>query len=108
MSETFKEYEMEEKPTKPAPITRAELEAMFNLNEKMKVVFTKKDGAKRTMICTRNSNIISPNGNIGEPVGDRGTTSKPPSETSFPVFDLEKNDWRSFTIANVIGVEVIE
>lgn len=69
---------------------------------KMKVVFTKKDGTIRTMICTTNMNIIPsekhPTGN-----GIQNETN----QNIKKVYDLEKNDWRSFRIDSVISVEII-
>ena len=62
-----------------------------------KVVFTKKDGERRTMYCTQSLDII-PVGN--HPKGVRQTPSHLKA-----VFDLEAKGWRSFIIANVISCE---
>jgi glutaredoxin 3 len=56
------------------------------------VTFRKVDGTERTMICTRNSEIIR------EETGDLPTTqtSRKKSEETISVYDLENNGWRSF------------
>ena len=69
-------------------ILRSGVERLLHENA-MKVIFTKKDGTERTMICTTNPDLIP---------GDkapRGATMKTNPEIK-RVFDLEKNEWRSF------------
>lgn len=53
------------------------------------VVFTKKDGTERKMTCTLNENSI-PSEKTPK------NTGKAQSEEAIAVFDLEKEDWRSF------------
>lgn len=88
------------------PTTRQELEELFKFNARIKVVFTKQNGTRREMICTRNVTLI-PVGKQAVRNGQGGQGNRPPSETSFPVFDMEKQDWRAFTIAKLISVEVL-
>ena len=83
--------------------TRESLEKEFSVNKKLKIVFTKKDGTERTMICSRHADLLP---KVTMENVER-TTAKPPSETNFPVFDLEKGAWRTFTIANLISIEEI-
>ena len=71
-------------------------------DSKMKVVFTKKDGTIRTMICTTNMNIIP---SEKHPTGN-GIQNEI-NQNIKKVYDLEKNDWRSFRIDSVISVEII-
>ena len=84
--------------------TRLTLEEEFSLHKKFKIVFTKKDGSIRTMICSRNADLL-PESKQSD--GQEKTTSRPPSETVFPVYDLEKSHWASFTIANLISIEAV-
>lgn len=58
--------------------------------------FTKKDGTKRVMRCTRNLKNIPEDSHPKNGTGD--------SETTLRVFDLDKNEWRSFIIENIITI----
>ena len=66
--------------------------------ETITVTFTKKDGTERTMLCTRNMNLIP------EEQHPKGT-GKPKSQWIITVFDLEKGEWRSFNESSVRGVQ---
>ena len=77
-----------DEPKKPN-FTKESLTADFKTMQKVKVVFIKKDGSERTMICTK----------------DKGT--RPTPDHLFHVFDLEANSTRSFTIDKVISVDPI-
>lgn len=59
------------------------------------IVFTKKDGTERVMKCTLEADKL-PKVELKEDVKPRKE-----STTSLRVFDLEKNEWRSFTINSV-------
>ncbi len=59
------------------------------------VTFTKSDGTERVMKCTLNPEQL-PKVEIKE-----GAKPRKESTTSMRVFDLEKNEWRSFTIKKV-------
>jgi hypothetical protein len=83
--------------------TRLTLEEEFDLHKKLKVVFIKKDGSKRTMICSRHTDLLPESKQVAE--GQEKTTSKPPSETNFRIFDLENQQWKQFTIANLLSIE---
>lgn len=65
------------------------------------VVFTKKDGTERTMKCTLNESLI--------PVEHRpksdSTKSVKVNDSTLAVFDVDKQGWRSFTIADVKHVQ---
>lgn len=67
---------------------------------KMKIVFIKKDGSTRTMICTTNMDIIP---SESHPKGSRQESNSNIKK----VYDLEKEAWRSFRIDSVISAEVI-
>lgn len=60
------------------------------------IVFTKKDGTERTMRCTRNPALI--------PEDKHPKNETKESGTSIRVFDLDKNEWRSFVTENLIRI----
>jgi hypothetical protein len=64
------------------------------------VTFTKKDGTERVMKCTLEESQL--------PKVELKEDAKPRKEstTSMRVFDLEKQEWRSFTIKSVKRVEI--
>ena len=57
------------------------------------VLFTKKNGTDRTMICTRNIDMID------EEYHPKGIMIE--SDNNIRAFDLEKNGWRSFNFDTV-------
>jgi hypothetical protein len=63
------------------------------------VTFTKKDGSQRIMACTTNEAIIEAKGGSADyiPIGTETVT----------VFDLEKNNWRSFNLSTVTNTELV-
>lgn len=62
------------------------------------VTFKKKDGTIRKMKCTRNPNLI--------PEEQRPKDGVSVEESSaIRAFDLEKGEWRSFIIENVMSVD---
>lgn len=63
------------------------------------VVFTKKDGTERVMKCTLNESIIPQ-----EHKPKEGSSHKA-NDAVLAVFDVEKQGWRSFTIADVKSVQ---
>lgn len=65
------------------------------------VTFTKKDGTERIMKCTLEPNVL--------PKVELKEDAKPRKEstTSMRVFDLEKNEWRSFTIKSVKQIQIV-
>ena len=62
------------------------------------VTFTKKDGTSRVMKCTKQSDLIpaemQPKGTGSTPTGD-----------AVSVFDLDKQEWRSFNTSNITHIE---
>jgi len=60
------------------------------------VTFTKVDGTKRDMRCTLNESLI-PQSTSTEPKAERKV-----NDTVQRVFDLDKNEWRSFRKDSVI------
>jgi hypothetical protein len=77
------------------------LEQLRNNENGVEVLFTKKDGSQRTMLCTLVESKIP-------------SDKQPKSETqgstvgsAVRVFDLEKNEWRSFrwdSVKSINGV----
>lgn len=61
--------------------------------------FTKKDGTERVMLCSTMSAVIP------EDKQPKGTGSKVTSSESHAVFDMEKQEWRSFRYADVNSVQ---
>lgn len=58
------------------------------------ITFTKKDGSERTMLCTRFIDAIPAD---KRPKGDNSTETG----DNIRVFDLEKQDWRSFNFTSL-------
>jgi hypothetical protein len=67
-------------------------------SEKVTLTFTKKDGTERTMVCTLMEDKI-PSEKAPK------NTGKAQSEESMAVFDLEKQDWRSFRFDSVKEIQ---
>jgi len=68
----------------------------------VQVVFTKKDGTERTMLCTLNPSKLPPQTDLEEEIQKRK-----PNENVLAVYDMEKADWRSFRIDSIISWRVI-
>ncbi len=60
--------------------------------------FTKKDGSERVMTCSTKDGII-PTDKM-----PKGESKRPVSTDSHAVFDLEKQEWRSFRYADLNSV----
>lgn len=67
---------------------------------KCKLVFTKRNGLRREMICTLNQVHI--------PTVQAETKGKEKNPDVQAVYDLEANDWRSFRWDSIKNFEVIE
>lgn len=66
--------------------------------EIVEITFTKKDGSERKMKCTLSENKI-PSEKV--PKGE----SKAKNSDALPVFDLEKESWRSFRWDSIKQIE---
>lgn len=63
------------------------------------IIFKKKDGEKRTMKCTLNSDLV--------PQTDKKTERvKEINEDVCPVYDIEKQGWRSFRYDSIHEVRL--
>ena len=67
----------------------------------VEVTFTKKDGTERVMNCTLEPSKLPP--------VEVTENKKPRKENTnnMRVFDLDKNEWRSFTIKNVKHISTV-
>jgi WYL_2, Sm-like SH3 beta-barrel fold len=66
------------------------------------ITFTKVDGTERVMKCTLEATKLPPIV-IKEDAKPRKETT---STKALRVFDIEKNEWRSFTIKNIKRIEL--
>ena len=60
------------------------------------VTFTKADGTDREMLCTLDLTKLPPVAAPVDGIVKEAKERKKPDEHSLRVFDLEKNEWRSF------------
>jgi hypothetical protein len=67
-------------------------------DEKVTIVFTKKDGTERKMVCTLAESKI-PSEKSPKNTGKTG------SDDAIAVFDLDKTEWRSFRWDSVKKIE---
>lgn len=67
-------------------------------SQEVTISFTKKDGTERKMICTLAENKIP-----SEKMPKNSGKSK--SDDALAVFDIEKNDWRSFRWDSVTKID---
>ena len=84
--------------------TEAQEHVLQNLrtNEQgIRIVFTKKDGTERTMLCTLSETKIPQ-----DKQPKTQTTSSQTAGSALRVFDLEKSEWRSFRWDSVTSVGV--
>ena len=79
-------------------MNKAEIQKLLRELEAV-VTFIKKDGTARVMKCTLNESIIPQ-----EHKPKEGSTHKV-NDATLAVFDIEKQGWRSFTIANIKSVQ---
>lgn len=63
----------------------------------VEVQFTKKDGTVRTMKCTLKHDLV-------KPYEKKTDKTKPTNEDVCPVYDLDKQEWRSFKYDTVTKV----
>lgn len=83
------------------PMLHDWLKSMLSVTE-AKVTFTKVDGTERVMRCTLEANKLPPVV-IKEDAKPRKETT---STKALRVFDVEKQEWRSFTIKNIKRIEI--
>ena len=76
------------------------------------VTFVKADGTDREMLCTLNWEKIPPDAvKLSSPVDgivkENKKPRKEPDPHSIRVFDVEKQEWRSFKVMNVTDVKAL-
>lgn len=86
-------------------LEKSEIEEALDSGATVSVVFTKADGTERTMLCTKNAEVIAEQYTAPEKKTDRSRDSK---AGLMVVFDLEKNEWRSFKLDSVKSYMVFE
>jgi hypothetical protein len=67
----------------------------------IKVAFTKKDGTHRDMICTLKPDALPAQVDLEESI------PRKTNDDVMAVFDVEKQDWRSFRLDSVINWRVV-
>lgn len=67
---------------------------------KCKVIFQKKDGTERTMICTLQEGVVPP-ASKEDPLSQKKVRAV--NEEVLPVWDVEKESWRSFRVDSVVS-----
>jgi hypothetical protein len=83
------------------PMLHKWLKDILSVSE-AKITFTKVDGTERVMKCTLEANKLPPVV-IKEDAKPRKETT---STKALRVFDVEKQEWRSFTIKNIKRIEL--
>lgn len=84
------------------PDNQYRLEHELKNGAMVNVEFTKKDGTLRKMLCTKNSNFL--------PEGKPEQADKQPrsrKEGQMIVWDMDKLEFRSFNLDQVISFEVV-
>jgi hypothetical protein len=80
-------------------MTRNEISDLARSNI-ISVTFTKKNGETRTMKCSLKDEYI-----VGQKEKE-STSVRKTNDDVLPVWDLDINEWRSFRIDSVKGVEI--
>ena len=70
---------------------------------KCEVTFTKVDGSVRVMPCTLSSTLLP-----AAPVTESTETSRKSNPNTLSAYCLDKNEWRSFRIANVTEIKILK
>jgi len=83
------------------PMLHEWLKAMLSVTEAT-ITFTKVDGTERVMKCTLEASKLPPVV-IKEDAKPRKETT---STKALRVFDVEKKEWRSFTIKNIKRINI--
>lgn len=80
------------------PVAKDWLEGMLKTGP-AKITFTKTDGTERIMNCTLNESVVV--------AYERRTerTVRPANENVLVVFDIDKNQWRSFRLSSITKIE---
>ena len=80
-------------------MTKQELKDKLKTNN-LKIIFTKKDGSDRTMICSLNPDSLKEQKSEETITLDR----RKDSDYVISVIDVELGEWRSIIIDNIVGI----
>lgn len=80
---------------------KTKVDEMFEESGILEVTFTKKDGSKRVMVCTKNLDLI-PASSHPKPLKE-GETRKPRPPHLCTVYEIDVG-WRSFVYENVLEI----
>jgi hypothetical protein len=72
---------------------------------KCEVTFTKVDGSVRVMPCTLSNDFLPP---APTPVVESSENVRKINPNTLSAYCLDKNEWRSFRIANVTEIKILE
>jgi hypothetical protein len=72
---------------------------------KCEVTFTKVDGSIRVMPCTLSADFLPP---VTTPLVESAENVRKINPNTLSAYCLDKNEWRSFRIANVTEVKILE
>ena len=67
----------------------------------VEVNFTKSDGTERTMKCTLKEDVVVP-------YSKKTDRTKETNNDIIPVFDVEKNEWRSFRVDSINTISPLD
>lgn len=73
----------------------------------VEVTFTKVNGEQRVMPCTLLSEFIPEADRPKTATVDDSVEAKPVNENTVSAFAIDKQAWRSFRVANVTSIQVI-
>ncbi|MCI4409004.1 MAG: DUF2693 domain-containing protein [Thermofilum sp.] len=82
--------------------TYDDVSEIFKTNGYVNVTFTKKDGTERNMVATIN---YIPEDSLPSSTHSTKDPSKP--FTTYKCFDVEKGEWRSFSLSSIISISPI-
>lgn len=74
------------------------LKDMLHQRDVVEVTFTKKDGTTRVMNCTLKEGIVIPYERLTN-------NERKVNPESCPVWDIDKNEWRSFTYESITRIK---
>jgi len=77
----------------------------FRQNRRMEIVFIKKNGDQRTMLCTRNIDELPEE--MRKPITESSEEkpARPEPDHLFRVFDIDAKMWKSFVVDNLITIK---
>jgi len=70
-------------------------------NAYVSVIFTKKDGSKRQMLCTLQKNELP------EELEKPATKELGSKDELIKVWDVENNGWRSFYLKSILSISIL-